>query len=154
MTEPGTTPPVDPDYPLTPVPRSARRGPLSLMIVLLGFTFFTPTMYAGAEIGAALNFGELIGVVVVGSALLGAYVGGIAYIGARTGLTTVLLSRYTLGRVGAKWADLLLGGTQVGWYAVTAGFLAVIVAAAFGWDGAAIPTLIVVGSALMGLTAY
>jgi cytosine permease len=150
-----TAPPtVDPDYPLQPVPRSARRGLLSLLVVLLGFTFFTPTMFAGAEIGAAFAFDELLSVIVVGSLLLGAYVGAISYIGARTGLTTVLLSRYTLGRVGAKWADLLLGGTQVGWYAVTVGFLAVIVGAAFGWDGAAIPALIVIGSALMGITAY
>lgn len=145
---------VDPDYPLTPVPRAARRGLGSLMVVLLGFTFFTPTMFAGAEIGASFAFDELMGVVVVGSLLLGSYVGAIAFIGARTGLTTVLLSRYTLGRVGAKWADVLLGGTQVGWYAVTVGFLAVIVAAAFGWDGAAIPVLIVVSSVLMGITAY
>ena len=146
-------PKVDPDYPLTPVPRHARRGMASLMVVLLGFTFFTPTMFAGAEIGAALAFGDLVGVIVIGSVLLGLYVGGIAVIGARTGLTTVLLSRYTLGRVGAKWADLLLGGTQVGWYAVTVGFLAVIVSAAFGWETAT-PAIIVIGSVLMGITAY
>lgn len=145
--------PVDPDYPLHPVPTHARRGLASLMVVLLGFTFFTPTMFAGAEIGAAFAFDELLTVIIVGSLLLGAYVGAIAFIGARTGLTTVLLSRYTLGRVGAKWADLLLGGTQVGWYAVTVGFLAIIIAAAFGWDSA-IPALIVIGSVLMGITAY
>lgn len=146
-------PKIDPDYPLTEVPRHARRGMASLMVVLLGFTFFTPTMFAGAEIGAAMPFGDLVGVIVIGSLLLGLYVGGIAVIGARTGLTTVLLSRYTLGRVGAKWADLLLGGTQVGWYAVTVGFLAVIVSAAFGWESA-IPALIIIASVLMGITAY
>lgn len=145
--------PVDPDYPLTPVPTTARRGVWSLMVVLLGFTFFTPTMFAGAELGAAFAFDDLITVVVVGSLLLGGYVGAISYIGGKTGLTTVLLSRYTLGRVGAKWADLLLGGTQVGWYAVTVGFLAVIISAAFGWESA-IPALIIIGSVLMGITAY
>ncbi|HEX6988229.1 MAG TPA: cytosine permease, partial [Bacillota bacterium] len=35
---------VDPDYPLAQVPASARRGFWSLTVVLLGFTFFTPTM--------------------------------------------------------------------------------------------------------------
>ena len=149
-----TTEKIDPDYPLTQVPRHARRGIASLMVVLLGFTFFTPTMFAGAEIGAALSFNQLLVVIIAGSALLGVYVGAIAVIGARTGLTTVLLARYTLGRVGAKWADLLLGGTQVGWYAVTVGFLALIVSAAFGWGDGAIPWIIIVGSILMGLTAY
>jgi cytosine permease len=151
---PGTVPDhVDPDYPLHPVPASQRRGFASLLVVLLGFTFFTPTMFAGAEIGASFPFGELLLVILVGSLLLGTYVAAIAYIGARTGLTTVLLSRYTLGRVGAKWADLLLGGTQVGWYAVTVGFFAVITAAAFGWDSA-VPALIIIGSIVMGITAY
>ena len=70
--------PLDPDYPLTPVPTTARRGMLSLMVVLLGFTFFTPTMFAGAELGAAFAFDDLVSVIVVGSLLLGAYVGAIS----------------------------------------------------------------------------
>jgi cytosine permease len=144
---------VDPDYPLDPVPTAARRSLGSLMAVLLGFTFFTPTMFAGADLGAAFSFSNLVSVIIVGSALLGAYVATISWIGARTGLTTVLLSRYTLGRAGAKWADLVLGGTQLGWYAFTAAIVAVIMSAAFGWESALIP-LIVVFSILMGLTAY
>ncbi|WP_278258597.1 hypothetical protein [Nocardioides convexus] len=40
---------VDPDYPVTPVPAHARKSFLSLAVVLLGFTVFTPTMLAGAQ---------------------------------------------------------------------------------------------------------
>ena len=40
---------IDPDYPIDPVPPHARRSLFSLSIVLLGFTFFTPTMLAGAQ---------------------------------------------------------------------------------------------------------
>lgn len=153
-TAPGAqAPTIDPDYPLTPVPAAARKSLGSLMAVLLGFTFFTPTMFAGADLGAAFSFGNLVTVILAGSLLLGAYVAAIAAIGASTGLTTVLLSRYTLGRLGAKWADLVLGGTQLGWYAFTAAIVAVIMSAAFGWESALIP-LIVVFSILMGLTAY
>lgn len=145
---------VDPDYPLQPVPVHERRGFWSLLVVLLGFTFFTPTMFAGAEVGAAFAFDELLSVILVGSVLLGLYVGAISYLGARSGLTTVLLSRYTLGRIGGRWADLLLGGTQVGWYAVTVGFFAVVAAAAFGWGDVGLYALIVGGSIVMGVTAY
>ena len=41
--------PVDPDYPVTPVPRSARRGVVSISVVLIGFTVFAPTLMAGAD---------------------------------------------------------------------------------------------------------
>ena len=149
----GASSDIDPDYPLAPVPTAARKSLGSLMAVLLGFTFFTPTMFAGADLGAAFSFGNLVTVILAGSLLLGAYVAAIAAIGASTGLTTVLLSRYTLGRLGAKWADLILGGTQLGWYAFTAAIVAVIMSSAFGWESALIP-LIVALSVLMGITAF
>lgn len=144
---------VDPDYPLVAVPAAARRGLVSLLVVLLGFTFFTPTMLAGAQIAVAFSLGDFLWVILLGSIILGGYVAVLAAIGARSGLTTVLLSRYTLGTGGAKWADLLLGGTQVGWFAVTVAFLAQLLAEALRvtdltW------LLMIVGGVLMGLTAY
>lgn len=145
----------DPDYPITPVPRHARRGVFSLLMVLLGFTFFVPTMLAGAQVGEAFSFGQFLGILVAGSLVLGIYVAILGAIGARTGLTTVLMSRYALGRVGAKGASLLLGGTQVGWYGVAAASLANLAARAFGWDSAvATRLLMVAGGVLMGVTAY
>jgi cytosine permease len=146
---------VDPDYPIDPVPPAARRSLFSLAIVLLGFTFFTPTMLAGAQIGEAFRATTLFWVLLLGSAVLGVYVAVIGGIGARTGLTTVMMCRYTLGRTGAKLASLLLGGTQVGWYGVTVATLAALTAGALGWEsrGAEV-ALMLVGGAVMGVTAY
>src|SRR5690606_21996661 len=144
---------VDPDYPLSQVPASARRGFWSLTVVLMGFTFFTPTLLAGAQVGAAFTFSALLSVLVVGSPILGAYVAALSAVGAHTGLTTVLISRYTLGTGGAKWADLLLGGTQVGWYGVAVATLAELTAQAFGLQSYTW-LLMIVGGALMGITAY
>ena len=93
-----TTEVIDPDYPVTPVPRHARKSFVSLAIVLLGFTVFTPTMLAGAELGAAFALSDLIRVILLGSLVLGVYVAVLGWIGARTGLTTVVMSRYVLGR--------------------------------------------------------
>ncbi|MFB6097427.1 MAG: cytosine permease [Haloferacaceae archaeon] len=122
----------DPDWPVDHVPQSERRDLFSISAVLLGFVFFAGTMWAGADVGAALGFRQTLGVMVVGYAILGAYVSTLCYIAARAGLTTVLLARYTFGRAGAKWADLLLGGTQVGWFGVTIPMVAVPMAKYLG----------------------
>ncbi|MCF6745042.1 cytosine permease [Blastococcus sp. KM273128] len=146
---------IDPDYPIDPVPRHARKSLFSLAVVLLGFTFFTPTMLAGAQIGAAFEVGTLIWVLLLGSAVLGVYVAAIGGIGARTGLTTVMMCRYSLGTTGAKLASLLLGGTQVGWYGVTVATLAGLTASALDWSGRGTEiALMVAGGAIMGVTAY
>lgn len=146
---------VDPDYPIDPVPQHARKSLFSLSIVLLGFTFFTPTMLAGAQVGAAFEFWPLMGVLVLGSVVLGGYVAVIGGIGARTGLTTVMMCRYAFGDKGSKLSSLLLGGTQVGWYGVTVATLAQLVAQAAGWEGDGTQRLLMVlGGLVMGVTAY
>lgn len=143
----------DDDHPLSEVPARDRRGIVSLAVILFGFTFFTPTMLTGAQIGSAFALRDFVWIVVIGSLLLGSYVGALAAIGARTGLTSVLLARFALGRKGAKWADILLGGTQVGWYAVTVAFLADLLAGALGWQGFEWAIIVVAGT-LMGATSY
>ena len=62
---------VDQDYPLEHVPKSARKSLLSISCVLIGFTFFTPTMASGASLGAAFKFDELILIITAGSIILG-----------------------------------------------------------------------------------
>lgn len=145
---------VDPDYPVTPVPRSARRGVVSISVVLVGFTVFAPTLMAGASVGAAFGFAEFLAVLAVGSLVLGAYVAAIGFLGARTGLTTVVMSRYAFGTAGSKVVSLLLGGTQVGWYGVAVGSIGQMTALAFGWQSAWASALVMIGvSVLMMLTA-
>lgn len=145
---------IDPDYPVTPVPRHARKSFFSLAVVLLGFTIFTPTMLAGASLGPAFTFGNLLLVILAGSAILGVYVATLGYVGARTGLTTVVMARYSFGNRGSKLASLLLGGTQIGWYGVIIGTIGDLTGTAFGWESyAARAAVMIVASALMCLTA-
>lgn len=144
----------DRDYPLQHVPKKARVSIISISAVLLGFTFFTPTMLAGAEIGVSFTlWPDFFYILLGGSAILGIYVAIISVIGARSGLTTVLLSKYTLGKAGAKWADILLGGTQIGWYGVTVATMAHMFSQALGWESYVIP-LMILFSLMMGITAY
>jgi cytosine permease len=160
MTTPATTTStaaaevVDPDYPVTPVPPYARKSFVSLAIVLLGFTVFTPTMLAGAQLGAAFALSELVRVILLGSLVLGVYVAVLGWIGARTGLTTVVMARYVLGQRGAKLASLLLGGTQIGWYGVVIGTIGDLTAQALDWESyPSRAAVMVLASVLMCLTA-
>ncbi|MFC7327658.1 cytosine permease [Marinactinospora rubrisoli] len=144
----------DPDYPVDPVPPHARRSLFSLAVVLTGFTLFTPTMLAGAQVGAAFRLGPLVGVLVLGSLILGLYVAAIGWVGARSNLTTVMMARYTLGTGGAKFASLLLGGTQVGWYGVSIATVGQLVAQVAGWGDLGAALVMVLSGAVMGVTAY
>lgn len=73
-------------------------------------------------------------------------------VSARTGLSSVLVSRLVLGRAGGKWASVLLGGTQVGWSAITVAVLADLFGTALGLETTW--PIIVVGGVLMAVTAY
>ncbi|MCP2330403.1 cytosine permease [Actinoalloteichus cyanogriseus DSM 43889] len=148
----GSQPVVDPDYPLAPVPMSARRSLGSLLLMLVSFTFFAPTMLAGGQIAGAFPFAEFLVLSLTASVLLGCYVAVIGVISARTGLSTVLLARRTLGLAGGKWASVLLGGTQIGWFGVTVALLADLAGRALGWESTW-PIMVVAGL-LMGTTAY
>jgi cytosine permease len=150
-----TTEVVDPDYPVTPVPAHARKSFFSIAVVLLGFTVFTPTMLAGATLGPAFAFDDLVLVILAGSLILGAYVAVMGWVGARTGLTTVVMARYTLGTRGAKLASILLGGTQIGWYGVVVGTIGDLTAEALDWRSyGARAAVMVLTSGLMCATAY
>jgi cytosine permease len=145
----------DPDYPIDHVPSDERKGLVSISAVLLGFVFFAGTLWSGAEVGAAMGFGPMLSATAVGYAILGVYVAALCGIAAKAGLTTVLLARYSFGRWGAKFADLLLGGTQVGWFGVTIPMVAIPTATFFGVESQSlILALIVVWGVLHLATAY
>ncbi|WP_085600065.1 MULTISPECIES: cytosine permease [unclassified Pseudomonas] len=105
------------DYPLSEVPQHARKGLASMAMVLLGFTFFTATMFAGGKLGVAYDFPTLLAVIVLGNLLLGLYAAILGYIAFSSGLNSALMGRFCFGERGSKLSDLILGFTQIGWYA-------------------------------------
>lgn len=105
------------DFPLEEVPLESRKSFWSLTSILLGFTFFTATMWAGGVLGTAFNFPGLILIITLGNLLLGAYVAALGYISYKSGLNTVMMGRFCFGEIGSKLTDLILGITQIGWYA-------------------------------------
>ena len=133
---------VDIDYTLTHVPQSARKSWFAIFAVLLGFTFIVTTMAAGANLGTSLMLGDLIKVLLIGNIILSTYVGILCWIAAKTGLNTILLARYTLGKVGSKWTSIILGGTQIFWYAFQAAYMGKIFTASLGIEQYFIPVTI------------
>ncbi|MBE7383909.1 MAG: cytosine permease [Leptolyngbya sp. SIO1E4] len=106
------------DYPLSPVPETARKSLISLAPILIGFTLYSGTLFAGGLVGPSFQFWpNLVGLIVVGNLVLGLYAAILGFIAAKTGLTTVLMARFSFGNVGSRWVDFILGFTQVGWYA-------------------------------------
>ncbi|GEK14076.1 cytosine permease [Aliivibrio fischeri] len=141
----------DNDYSLGPVPKTARKGVVSLTLVMLGLTFFSASMWTGGSLGTGLSFNDFFLAVLIGNLILGIYTSFLGYIGASTGLSTHLLARFSFGSKGSWFPSLLLGGTQVGWFGVGVAMFAIPVQKATGIDTNA---LIVISGLLMTVTVY
>ncbi len=141
----------DNNYSLGPVPQSARKGIVSLTMVMLGLTFFSASMWTGGALGTGLSFSDFLLAVLIGNLILGIYTSFLGYIGASTGLSTHLLARFSFGSKGSWLPSLLLGGTQVGWFGVGVAMFAIPVHKATGIDT---NILILVSGLLMTATVY
>jgi cytosine permease len=120
------------DHPLGPVPQAERRSFLANLWVLLGFTFFSATMWTGGSVGASFPDPlSLTLVVVLGNLILGVYAALLAVVSQRSGLSTVLQLRRCLGLRGNRLAEAILGLTQVGWYAWGTATVALLVSRHF-----------------------
>lgn len=107
------------DFPLSAVPVTARKPFWSLALLLMGFALTSTTLFAGGAIGPSFSFPTLITVILIGNLILGVYCAALGYIACQSGLSTVLMARFSFGNVGSRWVDFVMGFTQIGWYAFT-----------------------------------
>lgn len=141
----------DHDYSLTPVAEEGKKGFWSMLVIMLGFTFYTGTMLTGGQLGTSLTFKSLLAVLLIGDVILGTYTALLSYISAKTSLSTHLLARYSFGKIGSYFVSAILGITQVGWFGVSVVMLALPISKTFHlplW-----PVIIVLG-AMMTASAY
>lgn len=142
---------VDHDFSLHAVPASNRNGFWKMLVVMLGFTFFSASMLSGGTLGLGLSMERFIWVVMAGNLILGLYTGALAHIAAKTGLSTHLLARYAFGEKGSYLTSFLLGATQVGWFGVGIAMFAVPVQKVTGID---MYLLIIIAGLLMTASAF
>ena len=141
----------DHDYSLEVIPQSEKKGFMSMLVVMLGFAFFSASMIAGGNIGTSLNIGDFLKSVIFGNILLCIYTGLLACIAGDTGLSTHLLARYSFGEKGSYLLSGLVSITQVGWFGVGVAMFAIPVSKVTGIN---LWTLIIVSGLLMTATAY
>lgn len=140
---------VDLDFSLEAVPNNHRSGFGKILVVMLGLTFFSASMWSGGELGQGLSFMQFLVIVLIGNLILGLYTGALAYIAAKTGLSTHLLARYAFGEKGSYISSFLLSFTQIGWFGVGTAMFAYPVQKV---TGANIYLLIIIAGILMTLT--
>ena len=134
------------DFPLSEAPRSARKGLLSISMVLFSFTFFTGTMFAGGKLGMAFNFVDMLWIAAIGNTLLALYAAALALIASRSGLNTVLMGRLCFGEAGSRLSDFLLGFAELGWYAWGTATVAIVLVKMLGLaEGFTLPLMVFFG---------
>ena len=135
---------VDIDYTNEAVPASARKGFGPMFVIMLGFTFFSASMWTGVDLANGLDLKGFTLAILIGGIILAAYTGALGYIGCDTGLSFDLLSRRAFGKTGSKIPSVLIGVTQIGWFGVGAAMFAIPAAEVIAPESKILPYIFVV----------
>ena len=150
-----TTKKVDIDYSETAVPQSARHGLVTMFMIMLGFTFFSASMWAGQELADGLDLAGFIASLILGGAILGLYTGLLGYVGAESGLSLDLLARKAFGEKGSYLPSAMISFTQIGWFGVGVAMFAIPVSKELlGGSTTAEWILVVIAGIAMTASAY
>ncbi|MBR1868787.1 MAG: cytosine permease [Bacteroidales bacterium] len=152
---------VDADYTGGAIGKAGRKSTLSMFMIMLGFTFFSASMWAGQNLAAGLDLSGFIAALLLGGLILGAYTGSLGYIGAESGLTLDMLARRSFGSKGSWLPSAMISFTQIGWFGVGLAMFAIPVAKEvmglevtpdhMPWQGY---MMVVVAGVLMTASAY
>ena len=118
----------DADYTGVPVDKQGRKSNLSMFMVMLGFTFFSASMWVGQQLAAGLNWWGFVWAIILGGIILAAYTGTLGWIGAESGLSLDMLSRRSFGTKGSWLPSAMISFTQTGWFGVGLAMFAIPVA--------------------------
>lgn len=151
----------DVDYTTSAVDKAGRKSNLSMFMVMLGFTFFSASMWVGQQLADGLDFQGFIQALLQGGLILAAYTGSLGYIGAESGLSLDMLARRSFGVKGSWLPSAMISLTQIGWFGVGLAMFAIPVAKEFlhlevtpdvmPWQGY---LLVAIAGILMTASAY
>lgn len=145
----------DVDYAEQAVPAEGRKGFLTMFMIMLGFTFFSASMWAGQQMAEGLDFWGFLKSLVLGGAILGGYTGLLGYVGAKTGLSMDLMARKAFGEKGSCLSSAMISFTQIGWFGVGIAMFAIPVAKEiFGDSTLAMWILVLLAGGCMTASAY
>lgn len=138
------------DYALRPVPKNERYGWVKMFFVWLCWNVVVGDLATGTALGSSLTFSDAMIALSIGDIILVVIMVATVYIGSKTGLSSMPLLRFTMGRVGTYVCSAIICFTSVGWFAVQLGFFGQI------WSQylpVSVPVLAVIGGILMSTTA-
>ena len=151
----------DVDYTDCAVDRAGRKSNLSMFMVMLGFTFFSASMWVGQQLAAGLDWWGFLSALLLGGLILAAYTGSLGFIGAESGLSLDMLARRSFGTKGSYLPSAMISFTQIGWFGVGLAMFAIPVAKEMmglevtadymPWQGY---VLVIVAGILMTASAY
>ncbi|MBO6068929.1 MAG: cytosine permease [Bacteroidales bacterium] len=118
----------DVDYTDRAVDRAGRKSNLSMFMVMLGFTFFSASMWVGQQLAAGLDWWGFLWALILGGLILAAYTGSLGFIGAESGLSLDMLARRSFGSKGSYLPSAMISFTQIGWFGVGLAMFAIPVA--------------------------
>ena len=118
----------DVDYTTSPVDAAGRKSNLSMFMVMLGFTFFSASMWVGQQLAAGLDWWGFVWALILGGIILAAYTGTLGWIGAESGLSLDMLARRSFGTKGSWLPSAMISFTQTGWFGVGLAMFAIPVA--------------------------
>ena len=151
----------DVDYTDRAVDRAGRKSNLSMFMVMLGFTFFSASMWVGQQLAAGLDWWGFVWALLLGGLILAAYTGALGFIGGESGLSLDMLARRSFGTKGSWLPSAMISFTQIGWFGVGLAMFAIPVAKQImgldvtpdhmPWQGY---LLVVIAGILMTASAY
>ncbi|MBQ5951883.1 MAG: cytosine permease [Lachnospiraceae bacterium] len=145
----------DLDFAESAVPKNQRRSFLTMFMIMLGFTFFSASMWTGQSMAEGLDFGGFMGALILGGIILSVYTGLLGYVGSKTGLSMDLLARKAFGRKGSYLSSAMISFTQIGWFGVGVAMFAIPVAQQLlGGSKVWEYVLVAIAGILMTSTAY
>lgn len=145
----------DVDYADKAVPQEGRKGIVTMFMIMLGFTFFSASMWAGQQMAAGLDFWGFVEALILGGVILGMYTGLLGYVGAKTGLSMDLLARKAFGEKGSYISSAMISFTQIGWFGVGVAMFAIPVSSELlGDSNVAKWVLVIIAGICMTASAY
>ena len=118
----------DVDYTGRAVDAAGRKSTLSMFMIMLGFTFFSASMWVGQQLSGGLDWWDFVWALLLGGLILAAYTGALGYIGAESGLSLDMLARRSFGTKGSWLPSAMISFTQIGWFGVGLAMFAIPVA--------------------------
>jgi cytosine permease len=126
-----------------------------MFMIMMGFTFFSASMWVGQNLAQGLNFTDFILAMLLGGIILGAYTGTLGYVGAKTGLSLDLLAVRSFGTKGSYLPSAMISFTQMGWFGVGLAMFAIPIAkVAFGESMTATYIMVAIAGVCMTASAY